>query len=104
MGTVGANAKLSQLIDSSGIFTNLRIKHIRKLFSFFDKLHRNRIDAMTGVLAGHVFAFEDVAEMSSTMAAQDFYPTAIGIGMFYYSTFDFIIKAGPAAAGGKLIC
>lgn len=58
---------------------------------------------MPCILFGEAFAGKDMPEMTSAVAADDLCPSTISIGMLRYCTGDFIIKAGPSAAGSKFV-
>lgn len=67
-----------------------------------DKIHGDRVDAVTCVLWGVAFAGEDMAQMAGAIGAEYFSAATISIGDLVYCTGDLIVKTGPAAVGFEL--
>ena len=59
--------------------------------------------SLTGVLVGHAFTEEDVAEVAVAIFADDFGARAINIADASHGSGDFVIEAGPAAVTLELV-
>ena len=58
---------------------------------------------MPRVLRGEAFAFEDVAEVTFAVGADDLDAAAVGIGVLVNSSGNFIIEARPSATRFEFI-
>lgn len=58
---------------------------------------------MAGVLLSEALASENMAEMSSTVVAQNFNPASVGIRFTTHGARDFIVESRPAAAGVEFV-
>ena len=58
---------------------------------------------MAGVFLGQLLAFKYMPQMTTAIGAEYFRAAAIGISHMCNCAFNFIVKAGPATAGGEFI-
>ena len=58
---------------------------------------------MPGILRRHVFAFENVAEVGTAVGAEYLDTATVGISFATHCAGYFIVKAGPATEGFKLV-
>lgn len=66
---------------------------------FWNKFHRQRIDAMSRIFFGQMFALKHMTQMAVAVCAGNFGAGPIGIRCALHSTRNFLIKTWPAAAG-----
>jgi hypothetical protein len=58
---------------------------------------------MPGIGGRKPFAFEDVAEVATTVFTEDLDPAAIGVAVFTDGAGDFVVEAGPAATAAEFV-
>ena len=58
---------------------------------------------MPGVFGGKAFAFKNVAQVAAAMGADDLRAASVGVGQAAHGLGQGVVKAGPAAAGVKLV-
>ena len=58
---------------------------------------------MANVFVGHSFALENVPQVASAVAAQNFNTVTIGIEHTSHRAFDFVVETGPATMGFELV-
>ena len=56
-----------------------------------------RIYTVSGIFFSEFFTFENVAEVTAAIIANDFNSMSVSISDTLYSSLDFIIETGPAA-------
>ena len=54
--------------------------HSGEFLAFGHELDRDAVDAVSGIFFGHLFAVEDVAEVTAAVFAGDFDAGSIGVG------------------------
>ena len=59
---------------------------------------------MARIFSGESFARKDMAQMGSAPGAENLRTASVGIRFAAHGTRNFIIEAGPAAAGIELSC
>jgi hypothetical protein len=77
----------SQSVSSTG----------RQVPAFGDEPDGQRVHAMTGVLPGEAFPFEDVAQVTAAVGADYFCTTPVRVRMALHASWVFFIEARPAA-------
>jgi len=58
---------------------------------------------MTGIFFCKSFANKNMPQMCATFRAGYFSPASIGVGGPFYGSFNFVVKAWPAATSVKFI-
>lgn len=84
-------------------FRFLARDHRWKFFAFRHELDRDAVDAVTRIFLGHLFAIEDVSEVSTAVLAHDFDTHAIGVCFASDRIFDFVVESGPATSAVEFI-
>ena len=67
-----------------------------------DKIHRDRIHAIAGVLRRKALAQKDMAQMAIALCAENFGTTPVRIRLLPYRRADLVVEARPAATGFEL--
>lgn len=89
-----------------GLFFRFRFlvrDHGWKFFVFWNELDRDTVDAVARIFLGHLFAVEDVSEVTTAVLAHDFDSRAVGVYFASNRIFDFVVEGGPAAAAVEFI-
>ncbi len=68
-----------------------------------DELHGDRIHAVADVFIGEAFAFENVTEVATTARTGDLRAVSVGINRALNCAIDFVVEAGPSAAGVEFV-
>ena len=76
---------------------------IAAVLSGWNKLHRNRVDAMAGIRGSKSLAHKDVAQVSAAIGALHFGTVAIRIGQVVDRPFDLFVKGRPATMGVEFV-
>jgi len=61
------------------------------------ELQGQRIDAMSRIFFGELFAFKHMTEVAIAVRADDFHSATIGVGYPFNGARDFIVKTWPPA-------
>lgn len=89
-----------------GLFFRFRFlvrDHGWKFFAFRNELDRDTVDAVARIFLGHLFAVEDVSEVTTAVLAHDFDTRAVGVYFASNRIFDFVVEGWPAAAAVEFI-
>ena len=76
---------------------------ITAVLSGWNKLHRNRVDAVAGIGGSKSLADKNVAQVSAAIGALHFGTVAIRIGQVVDRPFDLFVEGRPATMGVEFV-
>ena len=74
-----------------------------QFFALRNELDRYAVDAVTGVLLGHLFTVENVPKVPTAILAGDLDSLSVGVNFSMNRTFDFVVESRPTATAVELV-